>query len=152
MRFYKRLSVVERAFRSIKTVDLQVRPIHHYKADRVRAHVFLCMLAYYVEWHMRRALAPILFDDHAKEAGEALRASIVAPAQGSPAAREKALTKRTQDGEPVHSFQSLLRDLRTIVKNRVQFRALPSAEFDRITRPTPVQRRAFELLEVALDQ
>ena len=110
------------------------------------------MLAYYVEWHMRRALAPILFDDHAKEAGEALRASIVAPAQGSPAAREKALTKRTQDGEPVHSFQSLLRDLRTIVKNRVQFRALPSAEFDRITRPTPVQRRAFELLEVALDQ
>ena len=152
VRFYKRLSVVERAFRSIKTVDLQVRPIHHHKEERVRAHVFLCMLAYYVEWHMRRALAPLLFDDHDKETGEALRESIVAPAQRSPAAQEKALTKRTEDGGPVHSFQSLLRDLRTIVKNRVHFKALPTAEFDRITTPTSVQRRALELLEVALDQ
>ena len=151
VRFYKRLSVVERAFRSMKTVDLEVRPIHHHKEERVRAHVFVCMLAYYVEWHMRRALAPLLFDDHEKKNGEVLRESIVAPAQRSPAAQEKAHTKRTEEGGPVHSFQSLLRDLRTIVKNRVHFKALATAEFDRITTPTSVQRRALELLGVSLD-
>lgn len=152
VRFYKRLSVVERAFRSMKSVDLQVRPIHHRKEERVRAHVFLCMLAYYVEWHMRRDLAPMLFDDHDKAAGESSRESVVAPAQRSPAAKAKALTKRTEDDEPVHSFQSLLRDLRTIVKNRIQFKEAPSAEFERITTPTPVQRRALDLLKVSLTQ
>ncbi|MGH7630961.1 MAG: IS1634 family transposase, partial [Gemmatimonadales bacterium] len=113
VRSYKRLAAIERAFRSLKTVDLKVRPIHHRKADRVRAHVFLCMLAYYVEWHMRRALAPLLFDDDDQAAAEAERRSVVAPAQRSPRAKAKALTKRTDEGEPVHSFQSLLRHLRT---------------------------------------
>jgi hypothetical protein len=93
---YKQLATVERAFRSLKTVDLKVRPIYHWKADRVRAHVLLCMLAYYVEWHMRRALAPILFDDHDKPAGDRLRASIVAPAQRSPDAQRKARSRRTE--------------------------------------------------------
>jgi transposase len=124
VRWYKRLAVVERAFRSIKTVDLHVRPIAHRRADRVRAHILLCMLAYYVEWHLRRAVAPMLFDDADKAAGEALRSSVVAPAQPSPSARRKAITKRTDDGAPVHSFQSLLRDLATIAKNRIKPKAL----------------------------
>jgi transposase len=94
VRVYKSLSVVERAFRSMKTMDLKVRPIHHRLATRVRSHVFLCMLAYYVEWHMRRALAPVLFDDHEREAAEEARRSIVAPAQRSDAAQAQG---RNQD-------------------------------------------------------
>jgi transposase len=117
---YKSLSGVERAFRSLKTVDLQVRPIHHRLPDRVRAHILLCMLAYYVEWHMRQLLAPILFDDDDKAQAQAARASIVAPAQRSASAKLKALTKQTGDGLKVHSFQTLLGDLATIVKNRIQ--------------------------------
>jgi hypothetical protein len=150
VRSYKRLATIERAFRSLKTVDLKVRPIHHRKADRVRAHVFLCMLAYYVEWHMRRALAPILFDDDHKATGEALRRSVVAPAQRSPRAKAKALTKRTEEGEPVHSFQSLLRHLRTIVKDRMRLKSAGAIEFDKITTPTPLQQRALDLLGVSL--
>jgi hypothetical protein len=150
VRSYKRLAAIERAFRSLKTVDLKVRPIHHRKADRVRAHVFLCMLAYYVEWHMRRALAPILFDDDDKATGEALRRSVVAPAQRSPRAKAKALTKRTNEGEPVHSFQSLLRHLRTIVKDRMRLKSDGAIEFDKITTPTPLQQRALDLLGVSL--
>ena len=95
VRNYKSLSGVERAFRSLKTVDLHVRPIHHRQPDRVRAHIFLCMLAYYVEWHMRKDLAPLLFDDEDKVAAEKLRASVVAPAQRSPSAQAKAHSKRT---------------------------------------------------------
>jgi len=117
---YKSLSGVERAFRSLKTVDLHVRPIHHRLPDRVRAHILLCMLAYYVEWHMRQCLAPILFDDEDKAQAAAARASIVAPAQRSAAAKLKALTKQTSDGIKVHSFHTLLGDLATIVKNRIQ--------------------------------
>jgi hypothetical protein len=150
VRSYKRLATIERAFRSLKTVDLKVRPIHHRKADRVRAHVFLCMLAYYVEWHMRRALAPILFDDDDKATGEASRGSVVAPAQRSPRAKAKALTKQTEEGEPVHSFQSLLRHLRTIVKDRMRLKSDAAIEFDKITTPTPLQQRAFDLLGVSL--
>ena len=150
VRSYKRLATVERAFRSLKTVDLKVRPIHHRKADRVRAHVFLCMLAYYVEWHMRRALAPILFDDDDKATGEALRRSVVAPAQRSARAKAKALTKRTEEGEPVHSFQTLLRHLRTIVKDRMRLKSDPAIEFDKLTTPTPLQQRAFDLLGISL--
>jgi hypothetical protein len=150
VRSYKRLAAVERAFRSLKTVDLKVRPIHHRTADRVRAHVFLCMLAYYVEWHMRRALAPMLFDDHDPAAGEAARRSVVAPAQRSPRAKAKALTKRTDAGEPVHSFQSLLRHLRTIVKDRLRLKSDPAIEFDKITTPTPLQQRALDRLGVSL--
>jgi len=149
---YKRLSNVERAFRSLKTIDLRIRPIHHRKADRVRAHVLLCMLAYYVEWHMRRALAPILFDDDDKPAGEALRSSVVAPAQRSARAVAKAATQRTSDGGPVHSFTSLLRDLATIVKNRVQPRAHHAAAFDVVTTPTPHQKHALDLLRVRCSQ
>jgi hypothetical protein len=107
---YKQLAHAERAFRSLKTVDIEVRPIHHRRPDRVRAHVFLCMLAYYVEGHMRQALKPILFDDHDKAEADAARTSIVAKAKRSAAARRKALTKRTDDGLPVHSFRSLLGD------------------------------------------
>jgi transposase len=148
VRAYKRLSCVERAFRSLKTVDLHVRPIHHHKADRVRAHVWLCTLAYYVEWHMRRALAPMLFDDHDRPAGERRRRSIVAPAKRSPAAEAKAADKRTDDGQPVHSFQTLLRDLATVVKNTVQPKH--GNPFDIVTRPSPLQAKAFELLGVHL--
>ena len=147
---YKRLATVERAFRSLKTVDLHIRPIHHYKAERVRAHVLLCMLSYYVEWHMRRALAPLLFDDDDKPAGEARRASVVAPAQRSLRAEAKAATKRTADGGPVHSFTTLLRDLATVVQNRVQPRAAGAEPFDVITRPTQNQKLALDLLHVRL--
>jgi transposase len=150
VRSYKRLATIERAFRSLKTVDLKVRPIHHRAADRVRAHVFLCMLAYYVEWHMRRALASMLFDDDDPAASAAERRSVVAPAQRSPRAKAKALTKRTADGEPVHSFQSLLRHLRTIVKDRVRLKSDAAIEFDKITTPTPPQQRALDLLGVSL--
>jgi DDE family transposase len=150
VRSYKRLAAIERAFRSLKTVDLKVRPIHHRKADRVRAHVFLCMLAYYVEWHMRQALAPMLFDDDDPMAAEAERRSPVAPAQRSPRAKAKALTKRTDEGMPVHSFRTLLADLATLTKNRVQPKAPGTPAFDMLSTPTPLQRRAFDLLSVSL--
>jgi Transposase DDE domain len=149
VRAYKSLATVERAFRSLKTVDLHVRPIGHRLAERVRAHVFLCMLAYYVEWQMRQALAPLLFDDDDKAAGEAQRASVVAPAQRSPRAQRKAQTKRTADGRPVHSFQTLLDDLATVTKNRVRF-VQSNTETTLLTTPTPLQQRAFDLLQVPL--
>src|SRR5436309_2793461 len=149
VRSYKRLAGVERAFRSLKTVDLQVRPIYHRKADRVRAHILLCTLAYYVEWHMRRALAPILFDDHDKEAGEKLRASVVAPARRSTAGELKAWTKRSEENEPIGSLQSLLVHLATIVKNRNRAKAMEGSDFETITTPTPHQQRAFDLLKVS---
>ena len=148
VRAYKRLSAVERAFRSLKTVDLKVRPVFHRTADRVRSHVLLCMLAYYVEWHMRARLKPLLFDDHDPAAAEAARASIVAPAQVSADAKEKARGKHTANGLPAHSFRTLLGDLATIARNRVVPR-LPDAEpFEVLTRPTALQREAFKLLGV----
>ena len=152
VRAYKNLSVVERAFRSLKRVDLHLRPIHHRLADRVKAHVFLCMLAYYVEWHMRRDLAPMLFDDDEKATASALRRSVVAPAQRSPRALRKAQTKRTGEGAPVHSFQTLLRDLATIARNRVQPKQAPAeASFDILTTPTHLQQRALDLLRVSVN-
>lgn len=147
---YKGLSEAERAFRRLKTVDLHVRPIHHHLADRVRAHVLLCMLAYYVEWHMRQAWAPILFADDDPAAGKALRPSPVAPARRSPRAERKAARKRTDDDEPVHSFQTLLVDLATITKNRIQPKLGGAEPFEKITRPTPLQARALSLLGVSL--
>ncbi|MCW5978770.1 MAG: transposase [Bryobacteraceae bacterium] len=147
---YKGLSGVERAFRSLKSVDLHVRPIHHRLPDRVRAHILLCMLAYYVEWHMRQRLAPTLFDDDDKPQAQAARRSIVAPAQRSAAAERKALTKQTADGLPVHSFQTLFGDLATIVKNRIQPTDKNVAAFDMLTQPTVIQQRAFDLLNVPL--
>jgi hypothetical protein len=149
VRAYKRLAEVERTFRSLKTVDLHVRPIHHRTADRVRAHVFLCLLAYYVEWHMRQALKPLLFDDDDKAAAELLRPSIVAPAPRSPRAKAKAATKRTEDGWPVHSFQTLLADLATLTQNQVRPLGADEVTLDVLTTPTPLQQRAFELLGVS---
>jgi hypothetical protein len=139
---------IERAFRSLKTVDLEVRPIHHRRAQRVRAHVLLCMLAYYLEWHMRRLLKPILFDDHNKGAAEAARASIVAKAERSAAADRKAATKRTDDDLPVHSFRSLLADLATVTHNTMAMPQSPDAAFVLYPKLTPAQDRAFQLLGV----
>jgi len=148
---YKGLAVAERAFRSLKTVDLKVRPIHHRLADRVKAHVLLCMLAYYVEWHMRQALAPILFDDDDKPAGQARRTSVVSRAQRSEGAEQKAATKQTRDGQPVHSFQTLLADLATLTKNRVRFQRCDDATMTVYAQPTALQQRALELLQVSVN-
>ncbi|MBW2308291.1 MAG: hypothetical protein JRG73_15300 [Deltaproteobacteria bacterium] len=129
VRAYKSLSSVERAFRSYKSVDLKARPIYNRLAERVRANVFLCMLAYYVEWHMRKALAPILFDDHDRSSAQKLRPSVVAPVQPSLSAKRKARKKWTEDDTP----------------------KLPEAvPFDQITTLTPLQKRAFKLLGVSL--
>src|SRR6516165_6427994 len=136
---YKQLAHAERAFRSLKTVDIEVRPIHHRRPDRVRAHVFLCMLAYYVEWHMRQALKPILFDDHDKADADAARTSIVAKDKRSKAADRKARTKRTDDGLPVHSFRSLLGDLATITHNTMAMADQSDATFTLYPQFTPVQ-------------
>ena len=145
---YKSLAQVERAFRSIKTVDLEVRPIHHRLAGRVRAHVFLCMLAYYVAWHMRQALAPLLFDDHDKENAGKARSSPVAPAKVSAAAKIKAASRKTADGQPVHSFRTLLQDLATLTRNTVRLGDAPPAAM--LAKPTPLQQAVFDKLEVPL--
>lgn len=150
VRSYKSLSQVERAFRCIKTVDLQVRPVRHWLEGRVRAHVFLCMLAYYVEWHMRAKLAPLLFDDTDKDAAEAARESPVAKAQRSPAAIKKQTTGLTPEGLPVHSFQTLLADLATLASNTIITAVAPNLPLTVLTRPTAIQRRAFELMGVAV--
>lgn len=151
---YKRLARVERAFLTLKSVDLEVRPIRHRLAERVRAHVLVAMLAYYVEWHLRQALAPLLFDDeHGNaETGErgGERSSPVAPAVRSAAARAKAARKRTADGWPVQSLRDWLGDLATIAKNTIQPAAAGVEPFDVITRPAPAQRRALELLQLSL--
>ena len=146
VRAYKSLARVERAFRSIKSVDVEIRPLYHWASPRVRAHVFLCMLAFHVEWHMRQALAPILFDDHDPKAAEASRASPVAKAQPSPAAKRKVDAKRTDDGQPVHSFRTLLADLATLARNVVSFGK--AGELAMFTKPTKSQQRAFDLLGV----
>jgi hypothetical protein len=152
VRAYKSLAQVERAFRCLKTVDLELRPVFHWTAPRVRAHVLLCMLAYYLEWHMRQPLAPMLFDDHDHAAAEAGRASPVAKAKVSKAAYRKASTQRTEvgDGEvqPVHSFRTLLDDLATLARNTVCFGGQKMLTVQ--TTPTPVQRRALSLLGVEL--
>jgi len=146
VRHYKALSQVERAFRSLKTIDLHVRPIHHRLADRVRSHIFLCMLAYYVEWHMREAWRPLLFADEDQRAKA--RRDPVAPARRSAAAEEKAVTHRLADGTMVHSFRTLLQDLSTIVRNACRVRGHEDAPtFTVTTTPSPEQRRAFALLK-----
>ncbi|MGO8954407.1 MAG: IS1634 family transposase [Rhodomicrobium sp.] len=145
---YKSLAQVERAFRSIKTVDLEVRPIHHRLAGRVRAHVFLCMLAYYVVWHMRERLAPLLFDDHDKDNAGKARPTPVAPAKVSAAAKAKAASRKTGDGQPVHSFRTLLQDLATLTRNTVRLGDAPPAAM--LAKPTPLQQEVFDKLEVPL--
>jgi hypothetical protein len=147
VRSYKSLSQVERAFRSIKTLDLHVRPIHHRTEARVRAHVFLCMLAYHVQWHMVRAWAPMLFADELPPGRKG--DSPVSAARRSAAADEKAHTKRRPDGQPVHSFRTLLGELATIAKNRVRpVGADDTATFDLNTIPTPLQREALDRLGI----
>jgi transposase len=148
VRAYKSLAFVERAFRSLKTVDLQIRPLYHWLSTRVRAHVFLCMLGYHVEWHLRARLAPMLYDDDDREAAAALRPSIVAKAGRSPAAQAKQTRGVTDDGLPVHSFQSLLTDLATLTRNEVVSAAAPDAPLTLYTRPTTLQQKAFDLLGI----
>jgi hypothetical protein len=145
---YKDLARVERAFRSLKTVDLHLRPIHHWLAPRVRAHVFLCLLAAHVEWHMRERLKPILFDDDDPTAAARERISIVAPAQASSAALRKRASKLTADGTPVHSFHSLLRDLATCTLNEMTTPLNEAYSFTLVATPTPIQAQAFRLLAV----
>ena len=146
VRAYKDLSQVEHAFRSLKTVDLKIRPIHHWLENRVRAHVFLCMLAYYVEWHMRQRLKPILFDDAEPEKAE--RPSPVAPAQPSDSATAKRARKATPEDLPVHSFQTLLRDLATCTLNQTTIAVAKPVAANLLARPTPLQAKAFELLGI----
>ena len=149
---YKSLALVERAFRCLKTVDLHVRPVHHWLAERVRAHVFLCMLAYSLEWHMRRRLAPMLYDDTDKAAAEERRKSVVAQAQRSPSAVRKQTTGCTEDGLPVLSFHSLLADLATLARNTISTAITPDYPITVLTRPTPIQHKAFNLLGVHCTQ
>jgi len=144
---YKGLEDVERFFRTLNS-ELDVRPIRHRLADRVRAHMFLRMLSYYISWHMKQALAPILFRDNDKPAAAAKHTDPVAAAQRSDQALKKAARKRTDDGVPVHSFTSLLADLATICANHIQ-PAHDMPAFTMITTPTPLQRQAFELLDLS---
>ncbi len=145
---YKSLAGVERAFRTMKLSRLNIRPVHVYSADHVRAHVFLCMLACHVEWHMRRRLAPILFQDHDRESARAQRKTPVAPAKVSKEAKAKADTKRTPDGLPVHSFTALLADLGTLTLNEVTLPGRSDCALPLLTKPTRLQSRAFELLDI----
>jgi len=146
VRTYKSLSQVERAFRCLKGIDLLVRPIRHRTEARVPAHIFLCVLAYYVEWHMRRALAPILFEDHDLPAARPHRDPVL-PAQPTASAKAKKATHTTQDGLPVHSFESLIAELASRARNTHRLKSDDSKlTFKQIPPPTPIQRRAYELL------
>lgn len=145
---YKDLARVERAFRSLKTLDLEIRPIRHWTAERVRAHVFLCMLAYHVEWHLRDALAPILFHDSDLATARAERPSPVAKTEPSEAAKTKKATKRASDGQRVMSFASLIAHLATFVRNTVRVPSRPEHPFTLYSKPTPLQEAAFSLLKL----
>lgn len=148
VRGYKGLAQVERAFRCFKGLDLRVRPIFHHTEDHVRAHIFLCMLAYYVEWHLRRAWAELLFDDEKLPAMRPVR-DPVAPAEPSAAAKAKKAGRQTPEGLPVHSFDTLLAHLATQTRNTCRLRSEPSgATFEQVADPTPLQARAMELLAV----
>ena len=149
VRAYKSLAQVERAFRSLKGIDLRIRPLFHWLTGRVRAHVFLCLLAYHVEWHMRRALAPMLYEDDDRAGAEALRESVVRPAQRSPSALSKQTRGITADGLPVHSLRSLLADLATLTRNTVETPLAGAGELTVYARPTPLQAKAFALLGIS---
>ena len=144
---YKSLAKVERAFRCMKTVDLSLRPIYHRNDDRIRSHVFVCMLAYYVEWHMREKLRPVLFAEDDPEAAAAARKSVVAPVQRSKSAKRKDATRRTSEGFPVQGFRDVLQDLGTLCRNRFRIPEFDS-EFDRLTVATAYQQHLFDLLGV----
>ena len=149
VRSYKALTRVERAFRTLKTADLQVRPLHHRLADRVRAHIFLCLLAYYVEWHMREAWRPLLFADN--ELAERTRTrDPVAPAEPSASAKRQKATRRAEDGTPLHSFRTLLEDLANVTRNVCHAKGQQGSrqsEFELDTQPSKAQERAMELLK-----
>jgi hypothetical protein len=145
---YKSLAHVERAFRSMKTVDLNVRPVFLYSESRVRAHVFLCMLAYYVEWHMRQRLKPMLFDDEQLDEASATRSSAVAKAVRSEHAKTKDASRCADDGLPLHSFRTLLKDLGTLAYNITHTHVSPDNRIVLTTRPTPIQSKAFSLLDL----
>ncbi len=146
VRGYKNLALVEQLFRTLKGIDIRVRPIRHRREKRVRAHIFLCMLAYYVEWHMRKALAPLLFDDEQLSQNRITR-DPVAPAQASTAAKRKKTVRLTPDGLPIHSFDTLLAALATRCLNRCRLTSDPAAPpFYQLTEANPLQQRALELL------
>ncbi len=147
VRTYKSLAQVERAFLSMKMMDLKVRPIHHHLEGRVRAHIFLCMLAYYVEWHMREAWRELIFADEDQVAK--LTRDPVAPAKRSEAAMKKVASRTLDDGSPVHSFKTLMQDLQTIVRNtcRTAKGAEDAPTFDLITTPSPKHKRVLELID-----
>jgi hypothetical protein len=147
VRTYKALTTVERAFRTLKTVNLKIRPIHHRTEDRVRAHIFLCVLAYYVEWHMREAWRGLLFADE-DQAAKATR-DPVAPARRSQAAQRKASTRRLEDGTPAHSFRTLLDELSTVARNTCRSRAsgTQARSFEIVTTANPKQAHAMQLLQ-----
>lgn len=143
---YKDLARVERAFRSLKTIDLEIRPIRHWTADRVRAHVFLCMLAYHLEWHMRDALAPLLFHDTALAAARAQRSSPVASTEPSDSVKAKKATKRSPDGHRVMCFADLIDHLGTLTRNIMRLSLRGAHRFTLHTTPTQLQQAAFRLL------
>ena len=146
VRTYKLLAQVEQAFRCMKGIDIRVRPIFHRTEDHVRAHFFLCMLAYYVEWHMRRALAPMLFQDECVPTDRQVRDPVAKP-EASASAKAKKSRKTTADGLPVHSFHTLMEHLAAMTRITYQV-ADTEATWDQYSKPTPVQQKAFQLLEV----
>ena len=148
VRSYKKLARVEQVFRTLKSIDLQVRPIYHHYAERVRAHIFLCLLAYYVEWHMRQALAPLLFDDKELSQNRKER-DAVKPAVSSKSAKKKKSTKTNKEGLPVHSFRSLVIELGTRTRNRCRMKSAPkSPVIFQDTEPTTLQTHAMVLIRL----
>ena len=150
VRAYKDLAQVERAFRAMKSIDLQVRPVHHWLEPRVRAHVFLCMLGYYVEWHLRESWRPILFHDHDRAAAQQECASPVAAAEISEAAKRKRGRRCSDDGLPVTHFGGLMDHLATMTLNIVASPKAANASIVLAAKPTPLQSKAFELLDTTL--
>ena len=148
VRRYKDLTRVERAFRSLKTVHLEIRPIRHRVEGRVRAHLFLCLLAYYVHWHLRQALAPLLFDDEELEAQRARRDPVLA-AQPSESAKRKKGRGRSEEGLPLHSLETLMAAMGTRARHRCRLPSEPDGPcIQRLTEPTPLQQRALNLVRM----
>lgn len=151
--FYKNLAFVERAFRCMKTTDLEIRPVCHHLEERVKSHVFLCMLGYYVEYHMRKALSPLIFqeEDEDKRKARKTRTSIVAPAVRSENAKMKDRQRKTEDRQfPVQSFKSLLLDLSTLTRNTIEPMEIKQTSFKQLSEPTPLQKQAFDYLQIAI--
>ena len=145
---YKSLCTVERAFRSVKTTSLRVRPTYVYREDHLRGHVFLCMLAYYVEWHLRKSLSPLIFEDDDREGAKGKRSSPVEQAEVSESVKRKYRTNRTEEGFSVHSFRTLMEDIGILNLNEVTLPGSPEHRFPVITESTQLQSKAFELLGV----